>query len=154
MAKEIELEKRICSECPTPFLCRAGSRRLTCCSRCKRARAARLLREANGVQLETRQCPVCQVMFTCNSTSAMVTCGKRSCIDAWGLACRKLSMAKRRASQPSQPDKPPARGPFALERDPFVFSMTTGSPGVRTWLCPEMLPFDYHAGAVCVAGRR
>lgn len=148
-----EVEHRSCSECPKTFPVRPGSRKLTCSKKCKRRRTARLLREGKGIEMDTRQCPVCQGLFGCPSTSAMVTCGRRPCVDTWAVACRKYSNAKRRETLKSSPQPPQKPGAYSLECDPFLFSMSTGCPGVRTWLCPEMLPFDYQAGAVCVAGR-
>jgi hypothetical protein len=142
-------EKRKCSECPKTFLCSPDSRKKTCGKRCKKARKERV-----GEELETRVCPVCHVEFTVPETSSNVVCGRRTCVDTWARVCRKRADAKRAAAAPPKPPVTPSTiGPFGLERDPFVFSMSTGCPGFKSWLCPEMLPFDYQAGAVCVRGR-
>jgi hypothetical protein len=142
----MELETRTCSECPRTFQCAPESRRVTCSQRCKRRREKRV-----GLELETRRCPICQTDFQVRVTSNDVTCSKRACVDAWSIVCRKRAEARRKHKQ--KEESASRMGGYGLDRDPFLFSMTTGCAGVRTWLCPEMLPFDYHAGAVRL-GRR
>ena len=146
-------ESRRCTECPTTFQCSPDSRRKTCCRKCKNARLRRV-----GEELETRHCPICRDDFVCAETSSAVTCGKASCIELWGVVCRKRADARRAESAPAKEAPAPgnkAMGLFGLERDPFAFSMTTNCPGVRSWLCAEMMPFGYQdAGAVSVARRR
>lgn len=151
--KKTAREIRKCSECPTTFDVPVGANKLTCSKKCKSARASRLLRERKGALDETRQCPVCLDTYPCASTSVSVTCGKRSCVDTWALVCRKKANGRRRAALKSEPPKPQKPGAYALEYDPFLLSMTTGCAGIRSWLCPEMMPFGYDAGAVCIGGR-
>jgi hypothetical protein len=145
-----ELETRTCSECPITFQVEPESRRVTCGQTCRRARERRV-----GVELETRSCPICPESFECRVTSSRVTCGKKDCVEKWTKICRLRAESRRKSYGKNKGDDG-SRGNYSLETDPFLFSgMSTGCPGIRTWLCPEMMPFGYHdVGAVCVARRR
>lgn len=95
-----------------------------------------------GRKVEERRCLECGEVFKTYHGSSRKLCGKKECV-----------LARRRGiygSSARNQIRDYSPGSFALERDPFVFSgMNTGC-SYRSWLRPELLPFDWWAGGVWV----